>query len=196
MPSLGDLRTLFGFKNSSMTCKYRLLTPIKSHIALYLHSCRFHQHRKPDNYSSEAIKSLTNQPIMSDFLKGCPEPPTEPGRYSILSSTAGVRVSPLCLGAGTFGTAWADISTSVDEEKSFKILDALAEAGGNFIDCANVYQNGQSETVLGKWMASRDNRDMMVVATKYMGDYCLSDLGPGRTVNYSGNHKKSMFLSL
>ncbi|KAJ4255130.1 Putative aryl-alcohol dehydrogenase AAD14 [Fusarium falciforme] len=133
---------------------------------------------------------------MSDFLKGCPEPPTELGRYRILSSTAGARVSPLCLGTGTFGTAWADISTSVDEEQSFKILDAFAEAGGNFIDCANVYQNGQSEAILGKWMASRDNRDMMVVATKYTGDYRLFDLGPGRTVNYSGNHKKSMFLSL
>ncbi|KAL2679201.1 hypothetical protein Neosp_009965 [[Neocosmospora] mangrovei] len=133
---------------------------------------------------------------MSDFLKGCPEPPTELGRYRILSSTAGVRVSPLCLGAGSFGTAWAKISTSVDEEQSFKILDAFAEAGGNFIDCANVYQNGQSETILGKWMASRNNRDMMVVATKYTGDYRLFDLGPGKTVNYSGNHRKSMFLSL
>jgi hypothetical protein len=47
---------------------------------------------------------------MSDLFAPAPEPPTELGRYRILSSTAGVRVSPLCLGAMSIGDAWAGVS--------------------------------------------------------------------------------------
>ncbi len=46
---------------------------------------------------------------MSDFFKPAPEPPTELGRYRVLSSTAGVRVSPLCLGAMSIGDAWSGV---------------------------------------------------------------------------------------
>lgn len=72
---------------------------------------------------------------MSDFFKPAPEPPTELGRYRVLSSTAGVRVSPLCLGAMSIGDAWKFMG-NMSKEQSFKLLDAFYEAGGNFIDTA------------------------------------------------------------
>jgi aryl-alcohol dehydrogenase-like predicted oxidoreductase len=75
-------------------------------------------------------------------------------------------VHPLCLGANTFG--W-----SSDEAQSFAVLDAYVAAGGNFIDTADVYSEwkegntgGESETILGKWMRARNNRDKIVLATK------------------------------
>jgi hypothetical protein len=55
-------------------------------------------------------------------------------RYRILSPNAGVRVSPLCLGAMNLGTAWKDFMGGVDKEESFKLLDYFYEQGGNFID--------------------------------------------------------------
>jgi aryl-alcohol dehydrogenase (NADP+) len=75
-------------------------------------------------------------------------------------------VFPLCLGGNVFG--W-----TADEETSFAVLDAYAAAGGNFIDTADSYtafapgnSGGESETIIGNWMAARGNRDDMVVATK------------------------------
>ncbi|MFE3329912.1 aldo/keto reductase [Streptomyces sp. NPDC059176] len=75
-------------------------------------------------------------------------------------------VFPLCLGGNVFG--W-----TADEPTSFDILDAYAEAGGNFIDTADSYsqwapgnEGGESETIIGRWMASRKNRDQVLIATK------------------------------
>jgi aryl-alcohol dehydrogenase-like predicted oxidoreductase len=75
-------------------------------------------------------------------------------------------VFPLCLGGNVFG--W-----TADEEASFAVLDAYAEAGGNFVDTADAYSawvpghsGGESETIIGTWMAARGNRDRIVVATK------------------------------
>ncbi|AEA27496.1 aldo/keto reductase [Pseudonocardia benzenivorans] len=75
-------------------------------------------------------------------------------------------VSPLCLGGNVFG--W-----TADEAESFAVLDAFAEAGGDFVDTADSYfwrkpgnSGGESETIIGNWMAARGNRDRMVVATK------------------------------
>jgi aryl-alcohol dehydrogenase-like predicted oxidoreductase len=77
-----------------------------------------------------------------------------------------LTVYPLCLGGNVFG--W-----SADAEESFAILDAYFEAGGNFIDTADVYSEwiegntgGDSETIIGNWMKSRGNRSKMVIATK------------------------------
>ena len=131
-----------------------------------------------------------------DYIQACPEPKTELGRYRILSSTAGVRVSPLCLGGMSFGTAWTPIMGAVDEEQTFKLLDAYVDGGGNFIDTANNYQDDQSETFIGKWMAERGNRDIMFLATKYSNNYRMYELGPGKSINYSGNHKKAMHVSI
>ena len=75
-------------------------------------------------------------------------------------------VFPLCLGGNVFG--W-----TADEDASFAVLDAYAEAGGNFIDTADTYMRpnmGVSETIIGRWMAARGNRDAMVVATKVGSD--------------------------
>jgi aryl-alcohol dehydrogenase-like predicted oxidoreductase len=75
-------------------------------------------------------------------------------------------VFPLCLGGNVFG--W-----TANESQSFAVLDAYATAGGNFIDTADVYSawvsghaGGESETIIGRWMADRHNRDRMIVATK------------------------------
>jgi aryl-alcohol dehydrogenase-like predicted oxidoreductase len=77
-----------------------------------------------------------------------------------------LRVSPLCLGANVFG--W-----TADEDASFAVLDDYAAAGGNFIDTADGYGDwvqgnprGQSERIIGRWMAARGNRDELVIATK------------------------------
>jgi aryl-alcohol dehydrogenase-like predicted oxidoreductase len=77
-----------------------------------------------------------------------------------------LEVFPLCLGGNVFG--W-----TADEAQSFEVLDAYVEAGGNFIDTADQYSNwvpghkgGESETVLGRWLRDRGNRDQIVLATK------------------------------
>lgn len=104
---------------------------------------------------------------MSSFFEPAPEPATELGRLRILSSTAGIRVSPLQLGAMSIGDAWSEFMGSMDKKQSFALLDAFFEAGGNFIDTANNYQNEQSEQWLGEWMQERGNRDQIVIATKF-----------------------------
>ncbi|MEU6238319.1 aldo/keto reductase [Kitasatospora sp. NPDC047058] len=75
-------------------------------------------------------------------------------------------VFPLCLGGSVFG--W-----TVDERTSFGVLDAYAAAGGNFIDTADSYSQwapgntgGESETIIGNWLAARGRRDRFVIATK------------------------------
>ncbi|GKT89594.1 aryl-alcohol dehydrogenase [Colletotrichum tofieldiae] len=125
-----------------------------------------------------------------------PEPKTELGRYRVLSTTAGVRVSPLCLGAMSIGSAWSSFLGSMEKDNSFKLLDAFVDAGGNFIDTANNYQNEESEQILGEWMTARENRDIMFIATKFTTQYRKHGLGPGKCINYSGNHKKSLHLSV
>ncbi|KAM3423803.1 hypothetical protein BST61_g1205 [Cercospora zeina] len=133
---------------------------------------------------------------MSFMFEPAPEPATPLGRYRVLSSTAGVRVSPLQLGAMSIGDAWNDSMGSMSKEDSFKLLDAFEAAGGNFIDTANNYQNEQSEEWVGEWMAKKKNRDYMVVATKFTTCYRMEKDGKGKTVNHGGNHKKSLHMSL
>jgi aryl-alcohol dehydrogenase-like predicted oxidoreductase len=79
---------------------------------------------------------------------------------------SGLQVAPLCLGGNVFG--W-----SCDEAASLAVLDAYAEAGGNFVDTADVYSRwvpghtgGESEAILGRWMRARGNRAQIVIATK------------------------------
>lgn len=68
-----------------------------------------------------------------------PTPPTPLGRYRVLAPLAGIRVSPLQLGAMSIGDKWDKFGLgSMDKESSFKLLDAYFDAGGNFIDTANV----------------------------------------------------------
>ena len=85
----------------------------------------------------------------------------------------GLDVFPICLGGNVFG--W-----TADEAGSFEVLDAYAAAGGNFIDTANSYlvEHGRSETIIGRWMADRGNRDELVIATKVGGGRKFRNLRP------------------
>ncbi|KAK4453808.1 aryl-alcohol dehydrogenase [Podospora aff. communis PSN243] len=131
-----------------------------------------------------------------EHFQPAPEPPTELGRYRVLCSSAGIRVSPLCLGAMSIGSAWSSWLGSMNKDDSFALLDAYFSSGGNFIDTANAYQYEQSETWLGEWMAARNSRDQIVLATKYTSDFRSHALGKGNAVNFAGNHRKSLHLSV
>jgi len=96
-----------------------------------------------------------------------PPPATKLGRHRQLAPNAGIHVSPLCLGAMSIGEKWGPLGMGeMTKEQSFKLLDAFYAAGGNFIDTANNYQDGESEQFIGEWMEARGVRDQMVVATK------------------------------
>lgn len=80
--------------------------------------------------------------------------------------SSGIKVHPLNLGGNVFG--W-----TADRDTSFAVLDAYTAAGGNFIDTADAYSRwvpghtgGESETIIGEWLAARGNRDKVVIATK------------------------------
>jgi aryl-alcohol dehydrogenase-like predicted oxidoreductase len=73
----------------------------------------------------------------------------------------GLQVSELCLGTMTFTRAG-------DEAAAHRVLDTFTEAGGTFIDTADMYDRGGSEEVLGRWLKGR-NRDDLVIATKVWG---------------------------
>mgnify|MGYP006288102737 FL=1 len=84
--------------------------------------------------------------------------------YRYLGRT-GLKVSKLCLGAMTFGR-------ETEEDDSYALMDRFVEAGGNFIDTANVYSRGVSETIVGRWLKEKRREDY-VIATKVrfpMGD--------------------------
>jgi aryl-alcohol dehydrogenase-like predicted oxidoreductase len=86
---------------------------------------------------------------------------------------------------------------SMDKEQSFKLLDAFVDAGGNFIDTANNYQDDDSETWVGEWMKERKNRDQIVVATKYTTNFASYHLGKSsKAINHGGNSRKSLHISL
>ena len=89
--------------------------------------------------------------------------------------TSSLHVSPITFGGNVFG--W-----TADEKTSFDLLDAFVGAGFNFIDSADVYSRwhpgnsgGESETILGKWLKARGNRDKVIIATK-LG----IEMGPGK----------------
>ncbi|KAA1475409.1 aryl-alcohol dehydrogenase [NADP+] [Dentipellis sp. KUC8613] len=125
-----------------------------------------------------------------------PKLPTPLGLYRPLSPLAGVRVSPLQLGAMSVGDKWNFFMGSMDKEQSFKLLDAYHEAGGNFIDTSANYQDEASEQFLGEWMEARGVRDQIVLATKYTHFYNLNESGLKQRVNFAGNNTKNMNLSL
>jgi aryl-alcohol dehydrogenase-like predicted oxidoreductase len=85
----------------------------------------------------------------------------------------------------TFGEEWG-WGTAKDESR--KVYDAFREAGGNFIDTANFYTNGTSETFLGKFM--QGHRQSVVLATKY------TNSAPGTDPNAAGNHRKNMMQAV
>jgi aryl-alcohol dehydrogenase-like predicted oxidoreductase len=109
-------------------------------------------------------------------------------KYKLLGRS-GLRVSELCLGCATFGTNWGSIGS--DKQESGRIFDAFVEAGGNFIDTSNRYQESQSEEFLGTF--TQTDRDRFVIATKYSLFDGFSD---GRDPNACGNHRKNLLRSV
>lgn len=109
-------------------------------------------------------------------------------KYKLLGRS-GLRVSELCLGCGTFGTKWGPIGA--DEDASRQIFDAFTEAGGNFIDTSNRYQESQSEQFLGGFI--HPNRDRLVLATKYS---LFDGFADPNDPNASGNHRKNLLRSV
>ena len=105
-------------------------------------------------------------------------------RYKLLGKS-GLRVSELCLGTMTFGEDWGWGSS---KEESRKIFNTFLEAGGNFIDTANLYTNGTSEAFLGEFMQGQ--RARIVLATKYTNSAPVNDPNAG------GNQRKNMMQSV
>ena len=105
-------------------------------------------------------------------------------RYQLLGPS-GLRVSELCLGTMSFGDAWG---FGADEKESHRILEGFAEAGGNFLDTANAYHQGQSEEILGTFLGP--DRERWVVGTKY-----TLAMRPGDP-NAAGNSRKNLRQSV
>ena len=98
---------------------------------------------------------------------------------------SGLAVSPFALGTMTFGTArWG-----MDEAGSRAVLEAYVEAGGNFIDTADVYAGGESEAMVGRFVAERGLRDRLVLATK-------SGFAAGAGPHAGGNGAKHVHAAL
>jgi aryl-alcohol dehydrogenase-like predicted oxidoreductase len=100
--------------------------------------------------------------------------------------TTGLRVSHLALGTGNFGTGWGH---GADPDTSRAVFDAYAEAGGNFIDTADIYQFGQSEEILGTLLEGR--REKFVLATKF-----TNGATPNADRLVTGNSRKAMVASV
>jgi aryl-alcohol dehydrogenase-like predicted oxidoreductase len=100
---------------------------------------------------------------------------------------SGLRVSPLCLGAMTFGTEWG---IGVEEAGSRAIFNRYLERGGNFVDTADGYNAGKSEELTGKFIAERSLRDRVVLATKF-----TFNAEPGNP-NAGGNGRKNIYRAL
>lgn len=94
---------------------------------------------------------------------------------------SGLKVSELCLGTMTFGT---ETGIGADEAECRRVFDTYVDAGGNFIDTANIYTLGTSERMLGRFMAGQRSR--LVVATKY----ALAT--EPRDPNSGGNSRKAL----
>ena len=98
--------------------------------------------------------------------------------YRFMGRT-GLRVSELCLGTQTFG--WG-----ADQKKAHEMADRFVEAGGNFFDTSNTYNDGEAEMMLGQWLESRGHRSDFVVATKVF-------FPVGEGPNDSGLSRKHIF---
>ncbi|HLG96850.1 MAG TPA: aldo/keto reductase [Bryobacteraceae bacterium] len=100
---------------------------------------------------------------------------------------SGLRVSPLCLGTMTFGTEWGWGS---EEDAARTIFNRYVDAGGNFIDTADMYTLGKSEEMVGKFVAERALRDQLVVATKFTFNAARGNPNAG------GNGRKNIYRAL
>ena len=102
-----------------------------------------------------------------------------------LLGRSGLRVSPMTLGTMTFGKDWG---WGADGAEARRIFDAYVDRGGNFIDTANTYTDGSSETLVGEF--ARGRRDRLVIASKYTLNPFPGDPNGG------GNHRKALVRSV
>jgi len=100
---------------------------------------------------------------------------------------SGLRVSPLCLGTMTFGTEWG---WGAEEDVSRKLFRRYVDAGGNFVDTADMYTAGKSEELLGKFISEGGLRDRLIVATKF--SFNVEAGNP----NAGGNGRKNIYRAL
>src|SRR5712691_10808252 len=107
-------------------------------------------------------------------------------RYTLFGQHTGLRVSTLVLGTGMFGTKWGH---GADPTESRRMFDGSLEAGGNFLDTADTYQFGESESLLGAFVHA--TREDLILASKYS----LSASPHGNLVE-TGNNRKAMVRSL
>jgi len=106
--------------------------------------------------------------------------------YTLLGRS-GLRVHPLCLGTMTFGTEWG---WGADRGNAHRLLAHYLDAGGNFIDTADGYTNGSSETFIGDYLAETGRRDRVVLATKFSFAAVPGDPNSG------GNGRKNIIRAL
>lgn len=107
-------------------------------------------------------------------------------RYTLFGQHTGLRVSTLVLGTGMFGTKWGH---GADPTESRRMFDGYLEAGGNFLDTADTYQFGESESLLGEFVDA--TREDLILASKYS----LSASPHGNLVE-TGNNRKAMVRSV
>ncbi|CAB4441402.1 unnamed protein product [Rhizophagus irregularis] len=109
----------------------------------------------------------------------------------VLLGRSGLRVSPLCLGAMTFGESWGLGAT---KEESKKVFDLYYEKGGNFFDTSCNYNFGDSERFLGDYVSGK--RSDVVIATKYTCNNTFMQKERRFNPNFGGNHRKSLVENL
>ncbi|NMO02749.1 aldo/keto reductase [Gordonia sp. TBRC 11910] len=107
-------------------------------------------------------------------------------RYRTLGRNNGLRVSEFALGAGNFGTRWG---TGAEPKQARELYDAFVAAGGNFIDTADTYQFGESEELIGQFVAA--DRDDIVLATKFS-----VGAQPGGGISRTGNGRKNLRMAV
>lgn len=100
---------------------------------------------------------------------------------------SGLRVSRLALGAMTFGT---ESGWGADQDTARQLFNTYVDAGGNFVDTADLYTGGTSESWLGKFIAERNLRDQVVIATKFS-----YNAQPGNP-NAGGNGRKNIMRAI
>jgi len=84
----------------------------------------------------------------------------------VFLGNTGMLVSNLCFGTSVFGSQPHEIGRpAADDETAFKMLDRFVEAGGNWVDTADMYSYGQAEKIVGKWLQGK-TRDKLVVTSK------------------------------
>ncbi|UUN26592.1 aldo/keto reductase [Streptomyces sp. FIT100] len=107
-------------------------------------------------------------------------------RYTTFGHRTGLRVSQFALGTGNFGTGWG---AGAEPDEARRMFDRFAEAGGTFVDTADTYQFGESEKLLGDFLAA--DRDHFVLATKFTNGVTAK---PG--ISKTGNSRKNMVHSV